>query len=500
MSRAADRLRAAIEEFSRAHAIAALDRFRSGEPGAPELGPVARLLFSREAPEALEEALGSGALGALEAAWLRRQVERAEYARSVAEAEAALDLVLARASLASGEPLHLRMRLARIAAADDGQRRALEARAIEAVLLPLARERMQRQLRAEDALLAAGAPPARPAGSRLIVSAFSVEALAGPSRTLPDAAWHAEARAFLAATEAAAEDAVRFALRAHKPGKQIDLHLLLRGLRAPELDSARGREQRWRRVSAWLLGLGFERELQARVRAEPHRAAVLPFAAVVALDVPRDVRVAQSGTDYGVMSDVLAAGGLGRALGLALIHPALPPEQRIPLDAGVAGAIGVLGQQVWADRQQLVRLQAMSAPEAERVSRLAGTVALLVTRATFAVALVQAQAADAAESRIEALASELGRALRCEVPPGAAGLLGADRVAARARAEEALAGLALYAGLRERFDADWYRDPRNAELLRAGCARGNGLAPSALCEELGIPLSAAVGRGLELVT
>jgi hypothetical protein len=79
-------------------------------------------------------------------------------------------------------------------------------------------------------------------------------------------------------------------------------------------------------------------------------------------------------------------------------------------------------------------------------------------------------------------------------------MLGADRVEARRRAREALAGLALHVGLRERFDADWFRNPRSEEVLRGGCAPGNRLTPEQLCAELGVGAEVAPARAIELVT
>jgi hypothetical protein len=58
----------------------------------------------------------------------------------------------------------------------------------------------------------------------------------------------------------------------------------------------------------------------------------------------------------------------------------------------------------------------------------------------------------------------------------------------------------MHVGLRERFDADWYRNPRSAELLRAACARGNSVPPEAVCGEFFAPLATAAARAVELVT
>src|SRR5262249_2667395 len=154
---------------------------------------------------------------------------------------------------------------------------------------------------------------------------------------------------------------------------------------------------------------------------------------------------------------------------------------------------------VWSERTHLTRLQGLGATAAERVGRAAGTFALLYVRATAAIAFAPLADADGPQARLEALAEAPGRALCCDVPLGVAGLLGADRVTLRARSAEQLAGLALFAALRERCDEDWYRNPRSAELLRAGCARGHGTTPDAWCKELGTSLDAAATEGEALV-
>jgi len=120
--------------------------------------------------------------------------------------------------------------------------------------------------------------------------------------------------------------------------------------------------------------------------------------------------------------------------------------------------------------------------------------------ANIALALAPRPDADRPQAQLEALAEALSGALRCEAPEGVAGLLGADRVAARTRAEELLSGLCLHLALRERFDADWFRNPRSAELLRGACTPGNLTRPAELCDGLGSPLALAGRRACELVT
>ncbi len=510
MPSAAEALRSALERFLSGEHAAHLQRLRDpGDDQAPPTREQGRWLLSERAVEALREARESGALDAEQSRAMQAQLAAAGYRLALAPAELRLRRALASATLPSGGPLSLPQLVARLASADDHGRRALAARELEQVLLPPALDYLRAQLQAEAPLRVAQPVPApvhaaevTPAGQGLlVVSAFSVEALTSPpARDLPDTGWLGDAHAFLERTDAAAHDAVRHALRAFRPGARIDWHLLLRGLRAPELDSRPAADARWRRVAGWLRGLGFGRELDARLRAQVDRGGALPLASVIAPAPPRDVRVAQIALDYGVASDVLATDGVAGALGLALAAPALPPELRWPIAGSTAGALGALGLQLHGERQHLTRVHGLGAAEAERVGRLAGTLALLYARAWVALALAPPGLAEQAPAQAELLAELLGRALCCQLPPGIASLLGADRVRARARAEELLAGLALHPALRERFDLDWFRNPRSAELLRGMCAPGAALAPGVVCAELGSPLSAAAARALELVT
>jgi hypothetical protein len=507
VARAAQALRSALEAFWAGEARAMLEAVRGEHGGEPESRRHGRFLASESAREAFEEAQTSGELSAHEAALLRCHLDRAQHALLALAADERTSHALARVVLSPDEAHPLPEELARMARADDGKRRAELASKLERAVLPIAHEAVAAHARAEAPLLVRVEQPTRqalstsePGRSGLILSPFSPDALREPKRDLPELSFAADAAEFLRATKDAAEDAARYSVRALKPARELDWHLLLRGLRAPELDSPRGARERWRRGAAWLLGLSLQRELSARVRAEVDRAAPLPWPQVVCLALPRDVRVAQSAIDYGVASDTLAAGGVGEGLGFALTLPGLPPELRWPVGACLAGALGALARQLWGDLGHLTRVQGLSRPEAERVGRVAGTVTLLHARALVALSLIAFDEGDSGATRCEKLAQALSDALCCELTPAVAGLLGKDRVLARARAHEALAGLSLHLALRERCDEDWFRNPRTEELLRELCGRGNFQSPVEACRELGTGFGAAAKRAIELVT
>jgi hypothetical protein len=515
MARAAHALRSALDQFLAAEHAQRLARLRDpADDAAPPERARGRWLLSEEADEAFYDAERGGELNAAELHWLTKHRTAVRFALRAWPAAARLRARLAAASTASGDSLRLSENLARVAGADDAQRRASAAREIEQTVRPFALDHVAALAQAEQPLLVVRAPeavasepnappPAAPrASGLLIVSAFDPDVIrVHAPRDLPPMAELASAARFLAGTDAAAQDAVDRAVRGLGRHKPLPWHVLLRAVRAPELDSESGRQQRWRRAATFLRALGFQRELDARIRAEPDRGAALPLTTLVSLAPPRDVRTAQGTVDYGIASDVLAAEGVARALGLSLVHPALPVELRWPteLDPHPAGALGALALAVWGERAHLTRVHGLPEAAAERVGRAAGTLALLFVRATCALALAPLADADGPQARLEALAESLGRALCCDVPLGVAGLLGADRVTARAAALEQLAGLALFTALRERCDEDWYRNPRSGELLHAGCTRGHGFTPQAWCAELGTTLDAAVLQGEALV-
>jgi hypothetical protein len=505
---AAQRLRSALTEFWSGEQLAYLYRMRGTEADvAPPSRAHGRWLIGTEASELLEEIESEGELPADACAALRAQIGAVRHALAVLPAEAALRAALARARLPSDIDLALPSALARIAAADDVPYRTTAAREIEHALRPIAAQFTAAHARAEQPLRVArevspgqlGAERVQPSGL-LIVSLFSPEAMTTAS-DLPALAWRDAALEFLARTEAAADDAVRYCVRkSHPRGGVLPWHALLRGLRAPELDSTRGAIERWPRAAAWLRKLGFSREFASRLRAEVDRESALPTVRVLPLKIPLDVRTAQTAIDYGVVSDVLAAGGAAHALGLSLTHPALPAELRTPCGATASAAFGALAAQLWGEREHLIRVQELTSLAAERVGRVAGTFFLLRARALVARALLDAPSDQTTAARIEATATALSAALCCDVPAGIAGLLGADRVAARDAALEQLAGLSLHAILCERFDVDWFRNPRCADALRGLCERGQGLTPLAACEELGGSLAAAAARALQLVS
>ncbi|MBX3247068.1 MAG: hypothetical protein KF901_07800, partial [Myxococcales bacterium] len=68
-----------------------------------------------------------------------------------------------------------------------------------------------------------------------------------------------------------------------------------------------------------------------------------------------------------------------------------------------------------------------------------------------------------------------------------------------ARFRAHLGALRVWVGLRERFDADWYRNPRAAEALRAAAEPGGRASVEGWADELGAGTDEALARAAELL-
>jgi len=512
MQRALSFLREAIEAFHRGESAAELARMR--EPSSdyePSSAGYALRLLSNQGSEALAEVRESGELPADEVEWLGRQRAAMRILLTRSRGERAARARLSEIETTTGGTLVLGEEITRIALTADLRSRNETCRALETQLRPLAEARVTAQLKLEE-LAYVDIPREEPAdkdkkekvapASFLIVSAFDADVLSPARRDLAPHAWLKHAASFLDQTEAAAEDAMRFIVRnvhARSSTGSVPWHTLLSALRAYELDSEIGRKQRWLRTAGWLRHQGFEEAMSVRLHAEVDQNASLPLGRALAIDVPRDVRLAQSPRDFGVLSDVAAAEAVARGLSLALSHVALPPELRYPLGACVPGVIGFWGALAWTDREQLTRIQHLSSTQADRIGRIGRSALLLWARACVSIALMPASEPAEPEVRLELLCGALGRGLCARIEPGIAGVLAPDRLRARALALEALCGLAGALALRERLNADWFRNPRAGDLLRSLAQRGNRLSVEAMCTELDRTPADAATRAIELV-
>jgi hypothetical protein len=336
---------------------------------------------------------------------------------------------------------------------------------------------------------AAAPPPATTATPSGIILA---EAPPSPPPSAAD-----RAREFLASTDDATREMTRWLVKPTGSGT-IAWHVLLRALRAPDLDGLAKPARRLARIANGLRGLDFERDLNARVRGETAAAALDPRARVLALSVPSDIRIALSTLQFGVLSDVYAAYGVGQGLALALTSPAQPDLLRRPALPGVADAIGTTYMQLRADPEYLRRIEALEPLWVEKLGRHAGVVVLLEARLQAALSLAASEPRDRSEWS-QQLTAALERALAVEIPQGLATLAAWSVPPGQTAFEACAAGLAAHVGLRERYDADWYRNPRVSEVLRGAATRGTTLAVPEFLDELGVDARVAAARVIELL-
>jgi hypothetical protein len=302
---------------------------------------------------------------------------------------------------------------------------------------------------------------------------------------------------FLANTDDATREMTRWIVRPEAMSGTIPWHVLLRALRAPSLDGLAKPARRVARIANGLRSLGFERDLNARVRAESAEGVLDPRVRVIAQAVPSDIRIVQAKLTHGVMSDIYAAHGVGHGLALALVSPALPDLLRRPTVPGVAEALGMTFMQLRADPEYL-RREGLEPLWVEKLGRHAGILLLLEVRVQAALSLIETQVRRESD-RSQQLTAAFERALGAQIPEGLATLLAWAVPPGTAAFETCAAGLAAQVGLRERFDADWYRNPRVSEVLRGAAMRGTTLSLPALLDELGVPATAAIGRAIELL-
>jgi hypothetical protein len=495
----AERLTESLERVQRQRAEASLLWLRRARLDQDWL-PDARTLLTDESSEQLADAQR-------ERAW--SPAETAAFAAQRAELAFAVEL-------ANGTPYAVKLALdpyvlpfgreGAVALVDglssdgDLEGRQHRARALAdaaAELAPRLIDLRMRALAAHESVLAASLPESPAAPELMLGLPLPVAAPSLPAS--PEAPAPADlARKLLDDTDDATRELTRWLVRGVAPSGTIDWHVLLRALRAPELDGLAKSARRLARVANGLRGLGFERDLNARVRAEAADGSLDPRTRVIALSVPSDIRVAQSKLTFGVMSDAYAAHGVGEGLALALVSPALPNLLRRSPLPGVADALGMTSMQLRADPEYLRRIEELEPLWVERLARHTGVICLLEARIQAALCLTAGPARSRAEWS-QQLTAALERALHVALPEGLAALLAWAVPPGSGAFEACLAGLASHVALRDRYDVDWFRNPRVSEVVRGAAARGSTLAPAGLLEELGVSPNTASPRLIELI-
>ncbi len=267
------------------------------------------------------------------------------------------------------------------------------------------------------------------------------------------------------------------------------LHVL-DALRGQEDDARYPARDRFRRVAADISSLGFDSALRGRVRVEPPHLGRTPRHRIVIMRPHDDVRIVPHAFEQGERSEGAALEAVGRALGLALLSPALPEAFSRPVVATCSRALGVLLRTLLGEPRIHDARGALKKEIGRAVLR---TRAAIVLETRVDAAMVVATAARSGQRSAELLS----RAMMAEVPLPVAAYAVSSTSAAGARFRARSAALGWRHALRERFDEDFYRNPRTGPMLRALVSRGGSVSVEEVSAELGVGLEDAVSHALE---
>lgn len=331
------------------------------------------------------------------------------------------------------------------------------------------------------------------------LEAFAPSLLRALDDGLADVEESVEAASWLPSTKAEAKlDPAREALRAtadlwvelrervaHASKAPIETESdLLFALRAPALDDRFDAPRRFRRLATHLTSLGVTDALAKRAHVEPARTALT--SAVVALRVPGDVRILPAGIELGLASERDAMIALGRATALAWTHPALP-ALALRREGPIGSAVGALFAHLLAEPRFPLG-NGLSASEARALRERVAAIELFELRTAAASMLARAELGSRAYR--DAARELLREAWSVDVHPALAAV-----AAFPERPFDALRfAPPIFAALRERYDEDWWRNPRAVEPIRAACERGPALSIEAWTEELGVDAAALASR------
>lgn len=277
-------------------------------------------------------------------------------------------------------------------------------------------------------------------------------------------------------------------------------------LTEPEIDALLPAGAALAAVRTQLAAMALDPAAAGRVRYDVGaRPGQRPGAWCAAVRVPGEVYVtARPRAGVGAWRALLAA--VGSALHAAHVDPDLPAELRYAGDQAVRAGIGALLAGLVADEGWLRRAAGLDRTRAGVVRRAAGFAALHALRrdaadCRLAVAVLGGEVpdAEAGDAGVVLLAEATGaRVAPADVVGYARPWLG---VATRVRG--ALVGAALAEGLRERFDEDWWRNPRAGPWLATevlavgGGERAEAVAARTAGGELATPGFADAARAAE---
>jgi hypothetical protein len=354
-----------------------------------------------------------------------------------------------------------------------------------------------------DRVLAAMGPVLEAHAQELVEARLQADAQVGarlarlePTRHAdagPEGGGREQAAAFLEATSELTREAISFAERAHSQRVETGLDALWVAL-GQDLRGLFPREGRLRRLAAEWEPLGMRRLLAARAKAALDHPGPFLAPQLVTLEAPTQLRFSAAEREYGLASELASAEVIGRALGVAHGSQTLPVALRFASVGTVARAVGALAVQRLMEPHFLRKVRGLSTRESGQMARLCALWFLLDARLSAAQVLARGVAGESALDELTALAE---RALLGSVQRGPAATL-MLRVSAGASFRGKAHAPALVWALRERFDQDWYLNPRAAEPLRGALARAGELAIEALAEELTTTLSRATEKLSEL--
>ncbi len=297
---------------------------------------------------------------------------------------------------------------------------------------------------------------------------------------------------FLDASDDATQDLVA---RVHHASQtpNVSLAARIRALSVPTLDAIAAPRGRARRFGAVLDAIGMGRELAQRVEIQP--GGFLRVEPSLALLRGRSI-VLSSALEVGLTSERALLGGVSAALVHALGSPALPIEHARPAVGSAAMAFGALFEGFFADARFVARYFEASPRETMWLRTVSAAALVLAARHACVAVLL-----DAAPRSPEGQRELAARALVLDPAMVPIELAAPSRIVPRVAvvvARARLAALTWAPALRERYDADHFRNPRFSDFLRGAAARGGTLSAEELSEEIGASPDLAAARVVEL--
>jgi hypothetical protein len=356
--------------------------------------------------------------------------------------------------------------------------------------------------RSRDRVVAAMSPVLEDFASKLLEARSEADHVVGvrlaklqPTRHADAGPEDARERAtqFLEATGELTREAIAYAERAHQQHVETGLDALWLAL-GQSLRGLVPREGRLRRLAHEWEPLGLRRMLATRARAALDHGGPFLAAQLIVLEAPDQLRVSACEREYGLASELTMAETVGRALGVAHGSSSLPVETRFASVGTAARAVGSLAVVRLMEPHFLRKQRGLSLRESEQVARLCALWFLLDARLSAAQALGRTLRGPTALDQATALAEQ---ALLGSVPRGPAGAL-IVRASGGAVFRGKAHAPALAWSFRERFDEDWYLNPRTAEPLRGALAQAGESSVEAFAEELGTSVDRGIAKLSEL--